>query len=288
MFHQHWFHNCTFAPMNFRLFIGFIFISLIFVSCDEYQKVLKSPNPELKYAKSIEYYEAGEYQKAMSLFEEIMSLYKGTDKGQKIYYYYAYTNFRLGLLLSAAYYFRNYYSTYPNSENAEDALFMSAYCNYLDSPKPTLDQTPTYLALEELQIFVNTFPESELVDSANVLVDELNLKLETKAYYNAKLYYKIRKYKSAIVALNEVLANYPSSTYEKEIKLLVIKAYYYLAINSIEEKKLERFNLGIEAYTDFIDNFADSDKAEEAELFYAKLVREKEKLLLENPSYYEL
>lgn len=274
--------------MMFRFFLSLSIISLLFSACSDYQKVLKSPNPELKYAKSIEYYEAEEYEKVMPLFEELLPLYKGTDKGQKIYLYYAYTNFYTGYLIAAAYHFRNYFSTYPNSEEAEEALFMSAYCNYLDSPKPSLDQSPTKLALEELQIFVNTFPQSELVDSANVLVDELNLKLETKSFYNAKIYYQIRKYKSAIVALNDVLVNYPSSVYEEEIKLLIVKSYYYLAINSIEEKKIERFDLGIEAYTDFIDNFAEGEKAKEAEIFYGKLVREKEKTLLENPSYYEL
>ena len=193
-------------------------VVLVLSACSEYQKILKSPNPELKYEKSIEYYEEGEYLKALPLFEELIPLYRGTDKGQKIYFYYAYTNFHLDYLTSAAYHFRTYSSTYSLSTFAQEALFMSAYCNYLEAPGPTLDQTPTQLALEELQIFVNTYPESELVDSANVLVDQLTFKLEKKKFLNAKQYYTIRKYKSAIVALNNVITEYPSTQFIEEIR----------------------------------------------------------------------
>jgi len=259
---------------------------LIFIiglsSCSEYQRVLKSPNPELKYEKAIEYYEGGEYEKASPLFEELIPLYRGTDKGQEIFFYYAYTSFYQGYLISAAYHFRKYSSTYPLSERAEEALFMSAYCNYLDSPVPTLDQTPTKLALEELQIFVNTYPQSDLVDSANVLVDELNLKLETKAFLNAKQYYKIRKYKAAITALENMLTDYPGSRYAEETKYLIVLSYYELAINSIDEKKLERFDEGIAAYIDFIDNFADGSFSNEAQITYAKMVKKREEFLTGN------
>lgn len=266
----------------------FITVIALLFACNEYQKVLKSPNPELKYTKSIEYYEAKEYSKASPLFEELIPLYRGTEKGQKIYFYYAYTNYHMGFLLPAAYHFRKYADTYPLSEFAEESLFMSAYCNFLDSPSPTLDQTPTALALEELQIFVNTFPESKLVDSANTLVDKLEYKLEVKEFYNAKQYYTIRKYKSAMVALNAMLSNYPDTEFAEEIKFLVLESYYHLSINSIDSKKKERFEEGIEAYYDFIDNFADGKRANEAQEIYAKLVREREKFLLENPTTDEL
>ena len=274
--------------MRKNVFFVFVIVSLIFSGCSEYQKVLKSPNPELKYTKSIEYYEDGQYLKALPLFEELLPLYKGTEKGQKLYFYYAYANFHIDDLYQAAYHFRSYASTYSLSQYAQESLFMSAYCNYLDAPGPSLDQTPTKLALEELQIFVNTYPESELVDSANTLVDLLNSKLETKEFLNAKQYYKIQKFQSAIVALNNLITKYPDTGYLEEIKLIILKSYYYLATNSVFSKKKQRFTEGIEAYYDFIDNFADGKSIEEAKLVYAKLIREQERFLAENPSKDEL
>jgi len=272
---------------NLRAFL-FIFGLLLIFACNEYNRVLKSPNPELKYNKSVEYYENEEYAKSLPLLEELIPLYKGTEKGKKIYFYYCYTNYYLNYMIAAAYHFKRFANTYPHSEEAEDALFMSAFCNYLESPVPTLDQAPTRQALEELQTFANTYPKSPLLDSANKLVDELRAKIETKDYLNAFQYYKIKRYKAAIVALENFQEQYPLSSFSEEVKLLVIKSYYYLAVNSIEEKKGERFEDGINAYFDFIDNFADGKNVNEAEMYYARLVREREEFLKEKRSTDEL
>lgn len=272
---------------NLRAFL-FIIGLLLISACNEYNRVLKSPNPELKYNKSVEYYENEEYAKSLPLLEELIPLYKGTEKGKKIYFYYCYTNYYLNYMIAAAYHFKRFANTYPHSEEAEDALFMSAFCNYLESPVPTLDQAPTRQALEELQTFANTYPKSPLLDSANKLVDELRAKIETKDYLNAFQYYKIKRYKAAIVALENFQEQYPLSSFSEEVKLLVIKSYYYLAVNSIEEKKGERFEDGINAYFDFIDNFADGKNVNEAEMYYARLVREREEFLKEKRSTDEL
>jgi len=272
---------------NLRAFL-FIIGLLLISACNEYNRVLKSPNPELKYNKSVEYYENEEYAKSLPLLEELIRLYKGTEKGKKIYFYYCYTNYYLNYMIAAAYHFKRFANTYPHSEEAEDALFMSAFCNYLESPVPTLDQAPTRQALEELQTFANTYPKSPLLDSANKLVDELRAKIETKDYLNAFQYYKIKRYKAAIVALENFQEQYPLSSFSEEVKLLVIKSYYYLAVNSIEEKKGERFEDGINAYFDFIDNFADGKNVNEAEMYYARLVREREEFLKEKRSTDEL
>lgn len=269
--------------------ILFIILTIIvFHSCSDYNKILKSPNPELKYNKAMELYNEEDYSRALPLLEELVPLYRGTEKGKRIYYFYCYTEYNLGYRISAAYHFKQFSNTYPNSEESEDALFMAAYCNYLESPIPSLDQAPTYQALEELQIFANTYPKSPLLDSANNLVDELRAKLEAKAYLNASQYYKIRRYKAAIVALNNFQEEYPLSNYSEQVKLLILQSYYYLATNSVEEKKEERFDEGIEAYYDFIDNFAGGKYVNEAEDYYARLTREREKFIQDKKESDEL
>ena len=66
---------------------------------------------------------------------------------------------------------------------------MYAYSNYLLSPIPTLDASETQAGINSLQLFINTYPEHELVDSSNVLMDKLRNKLEEKSYLNSKQYY---------------------------------------------------------------------------------------------------
>ena len=71
-------------------------ISLILIllsSCSKYQKVLKSDNYNYKYEKAVMYYDNGDYNRAMPLFNELSTVFKGTSKIQQVSYYYAYCNY---------------------------------------------------------------------------------------------------------------------------------------------------------------------------------------------------
>ena len=66
-----------------------IFILFLNSACGEYQKILKSTDIDFKFQKAIEFFDNEEYVKAYPLFEELMTFYRGTNKAQEIYYYYA-------------------------------------------------------------------------------------------------------------------------------------------------------------------------------------------------------
>ncbi len=256
----------------------FIFLVVLVSSCSEYAKVTKSTDVEYKYTKAVEYYEKGQYSKALSLFDELGTLFRGSDRSQEIHYYIANSHFALEDYYFAAYYYKNFTKTYPRSSRAEEALFKSAYCSYLNSPVSNLDQTDTELAIDEFQLFLNRYPQSQLKDSTNVMIDELRMKLEEKAFNNSKLYYLTEDYKSATVALQNMLVDFPDSPHREEIEFLVVKSSYLLAINSIASKKEERLNATIEHYHKFVDTFQDSDYVKKAEDYYADALRELDKM----------
>ena len=64
--------------------IIFISLSLILLSCSKYQKVLKSTDFSMKYDKAIEFYNKGDFNRALPLLEELSSVYRGTDKSEEI------------------------------------------------------------------------------------------------------------------------------------------------------------------------------------------------------------
>jgi len=74
-----------------------------------------------------------------------------------------------------------------------------------------------------------------------MLLDELRLKLQTKSFNNAYLYYKLGYYKAAGIALKNSLKDYPDSPFKEEILYTAAKAAYLYADKSVEEKKQERF-----------------------------------------------
>lgn len=230
-------------------FFFLILVTLVSTSCSKYQKLIKSTDNELKYSKAIEYYDKGDYYKAQQLFDQILVFYRGTDKAEKISYYSAYCYYKVKDYILAGYYFGNFSTSFPTSQFAEECSFMSAYCNYLDSPSASLDQTNTLAAISSLQLFINQYPGSQRIEQCNQLIDELRGKLEKKAFNIAMLYYKMDDFKAAIISLNNLLKEYPDTKEREKVLFSLLDAKYKYAINSIPEKKKERIDNALEAYT---------------------------------------
>ena len=77
-----------------------------------------------------------------------------------------------------------------------------------------------------MQNFMNKYPYSDYSIEANKIIDELQVKLETKNFDNAKKYYKTRNYKSAIIALNNFENDFPDSSLNEEGGYLKILSQY--------------------------------------------------------------
>jgi outer membrane protein assembly factor BamD len=260
------------------LFLVFILLTIIFQSCGDFQKLIKSTDNEKKYDKAIEYYEDGDYYKALMLLEQLNTIYRGTEKAEKLNYYLAYCYYEQGDYLMASYYFKNYARSFPNTDRAEECLFMNAYCYYLDSPKYSLDQSNTIQAMTEFQLFINQYPDSERVEKANTLIDELRDKLELKNFEIAMLYYKMRNYEAAITTFENILKDFPDSQHKEEIIFYSLDAYFNYAINSISEKKKERFDKAMESYNVLLLKYPESDFVDQAQNIYKKTQKELENL----------
>jgi len=253
-----------------KLFFQILIITSFIFSCGKYQKVLKSDDYNYKYVQAVLYYEAGDYNRAMPLFNELSTIFKGTDKIEEVNFYYAYCNYSTGDNLMAAYLFRNYTINFPNSKHTEECAYMSAYCYYNEAPSYSLDATNTLIAIKELQSFIDRYPSSIRVEKCNILIDELRSKLSLKAFENAKQYFTTSNYKSAIIALENVLIDFPTFSNREEVHYLIIKSTYLLAINSISSKVKERLQQTLEAYTHFNDNYPQSTYIAELKTTYKK------------------
>jgi outer membrane protein assembly factor BamD len=227
--------------------------------------MLKSTDLEAKEAYAIKLYNKQKYYKALPLFEELITMFRGTKKSEMTYYYYAYTNYYLEDYETAAYDFGNFANSFPMSQYAEECAYMHAYCYYLDSPEYALDQTNTSKALNELQLFIDQYPHSARIEECNKLIDKLRYKLETKDYENARLYYHMQEYKAAYTAFRNLLKDYPASIYREESMFLAFKSAYLLAENSIEAKKSERYSSALIAYGEFNGTFPESKYKKEAD-----------------------
>ncbi len=215
----------------------------------------------MKYQEAVKLYEKGKYSKALVLFDDLSSKYRGQAQAEDLFYLIANANYKMRDYTSARFHFKNFASTYPSSPRAEECRFMAAYCYYIESPRSSLDQENTRKAIDELQIFVNYYPESEKAKEAAVLIQDLRDKLEKKAFDNAKLYYNMGSpddYRAAVIAFDNVLKQYPDTKYAEDIEYLMVKAQYEYANHSSPYKQESRFNDAIDFYDIFVNHFPES------------------------------
>lgn len=256
-----------------RVFL-YILIGFSLLGCDGYQQVIKKGTTEEKAAAAKKYYQNKQYAKAQPLLEELLGLYYGRNEKEEVYFYYCYTHFAMGEFLLAGYHFENFANTYPFSPKREEASYMAALCDYEKAMPPELDQDPTEGAIESLQSFINEYPNSEYVVECNQKIDELRGRMLKKVYSNAKLYYNLGYYKSAIVACTNALDDYPDIINRDELTFLIADSHYQYALNSIEAKQAERYSEALEAFESYKREFPNGEYVKTVERLEQQTKRE--------------
>ncbi|HPC26209.1 MAG TPA: outer membrane protein assembly factor BamD, partial [Paludibacteraceae bacterium] len=175
--------------------------------------------------------------------------------------------------MTASEYYKAYIKSYSTGKYIEEARFMVGYCYYLDSPDPRLDQTSTYNALSAFQEFLDFYPESKRVPEVNKLIDELNDKLAYKYYLNAKLYYNLgnymgNNYLSAVITAENALKKYPLNSYREDLMFLILESKYAQAVQSIPDKKIERYQNTIDEYYNYVNEFPEGKYKKQADKIF--------------------
>jgi outer membrane protein assembly factor BamD len=259
--------------------VSLIIIIVLLASCNEYQKALKSEDPAVKLAMATKMYEAKNYNKAIRIFEQITSVYRGKPESENLYFMFSQSYYNTKQYYLAGYQFESFVSSFPKSEKAQEASFLGAKSYSMLSPVYSLDQTDTTKAIEKLQAFIDTYPNSEYLGEANSIVKNLNEKLERKVFENAKGYNTISDYKSALVALDNFIADYPGTPFKDEALFYKYDSAYQLGINSVPSKMEERLNVAKVAYANLIKFKADTKYKKQADEMLARVEKDLQKFI---------
>lgn len=246
-------------------------IVLVLGSCSEYQKALKTEDVVIKYNVAEKQYEKGKYNKAIRLFEMIAPAFRGKPQAEKMFYMFAQSYYKTEQYYLAGYQFESFVSSYPKSEKIEEASYLAAKSYSKLSPVYSLDQTDTNKAIGKLQDFIDTYPNSEYLPEANATLKVLTDKLEKKAFEIAKQYNTIQDYKSAIVALDNFIADYPGTIFREDALFYKFDSTYQLAINSVPSKMQERLNNAKIAYANLMKVNVSAARKEKADAMLAQI-----------------
>jgi outer membrane protein assembly factor BamD len=236
---------------------------LSFAGCGEYQKILKSKDPDEKYQKALTYFNDKQYIKAQTLLDEVTGYYRGTDRSQDVLIYLSRSYMGQKDYTSAAEYFQAYIRNYPKGRYIIEARFQVGHCYYLNAPDAKLDQTETKKAIEFFTQFVELYPESPYVNQAYEEMNELYDRLAQKEYLNAKMYYNLGTYLgnnflSAEIVAKNALKDYPTNKYQEELNWIILQAKYQQLLHSLDSKRTERIIETEDEYYSFITQYPNS------------------------------
>lgn len=262
-----------------KLFVLLLPLCLL-AGCTQYAKVQKSMNVDYKYELAKVYYMEGKYEQSSMMLESVLAFTKGTVFAEESLYMLSMCYFQMGDYVTASHYFTTYVNTYPRGVYTETARFMSVRALYLDTPDPRLDQTSTIKAIGELQVFSEYYPYSKYREQASAMLYELHDRLVEKEYCSAQLYYDLgnymgNNYLACIITAQNALNDYPYTKLREELSMLVLRARYGMAKESVAEKMVDRYRETVDEYYAFKNEFPESKYMKEAD----KIYRETQKIL---------
>ncbi len=250
----------------------------------EFNNVYKSTDTKYKYEYAKESYALGKCQRAATLLQDLIVPQKGSQDAQECLYMLGMAEYKNMDYETAAETFKKYVKTYPRGEYAENAKYNVGQSLFMSTPEPRLDQTETVAAINAFQEYMDLYPDSKNKEAAQNKLFELQDKLVQKELHSAELYYNLgtyfgnnsggedggNNYQACIVTAQNALKDYPYTKMREEFSTLIMKSKFHLAEQSVEEKKLERYQDAEDECYGFLNEFPDSKEKKTAEHFIEK------------------
>ena len=260
--------------MKIRTLIIATLAVLATMSCkSQYELLLNSSDVDAKYEAAFQYFNEGKYSKAATLFESMAVLTNGTERDDTVRYYWGLSNYKFKDYYTAETNFEKFIENYPRSPFASDARYLRIDCLYRQTLRYELDQAPTYKAMNAISEYILEFPDNTHMKECKDMLEEMNARLDKKAYEAAKLYYKMEDYLASRVAFRNVLKDDADNIYREDILYLIAMSSYKYAQLSVPEKQRERYLTFIDDYLNFIGELPDSHYRKELDSVYQRAQR---------------
>lgn len=244
------------------------------ISCkSQYELLLNSNDADAKYEAAFAYYNDGKYSKAASLFESLSMLTDGTERDDTVKYYWGLSNYKFKDYYTAETNFEKFIESYPRSPFTSEARYLRLDCLYRQTLRYELDQSPTYKAMNAISEYILEYPSNTHMQQCKDMLEELNVRLDRKAYEAAKLYYRMEDYKASRVAFRNVLKDDAENIYREDILYLIAMSSYKYAHLSVPSKQKERYLTFVDDYYNFIGELPESHYRKELDAVYNKVQR---------------
>lgn len=121
--------------------------------------------------------------------------------------------------------YRRLLSDYPRSPLVPEAVYKLGLSFYDQSLPAELDQSMTLAAIEQLEYFAATYPESDFVPEAGEKIAELRARLAEKAHGTAALYLRLGDLAAARVYLETIVEDHPNTKWARLALLEIARSH---------------------------------------------------------------
>lgn len=264
--------------MNKIVWVALAFALLLSGCAKEFNQVYKSADYHYKYEYAKECFAQGKYTRAVTLLQELIVQAKGTAEAEESLYMLAMAEYCDRDYATASETFARYAKSYPRGVYAEMARYYVGESLYRNTPEPRLDQSETVQAIRAFQEYLDIYPDAQLKDKAQQRLFALQDKLVEKELFSAQLYYDLgsyfgnctsggNNYEACIVTAQNAIKDYPYTNRRENFAVLIMKSKFELAQQSVESKKLARFQDAEDECYGFINEYPDSKERKRAEQY---------------------
>jgi outer membrane protein assembly factor BamD len=210
----------TIHKINLSL-LAFLFCTCTYFSgCSSSGEKIDSDNPEKAFEIAKKKFDRGDYVNAIEDFSLIQVMFPGTEVIEKAQFYIAESYYYQKEYILADYEYTKFLEDKPSiSPLYPDAMYKLGLTYYQLSPKYSLDQQYSKLAIDQLLKYIQQFPNDKHVGDADLKIKELKNKLAYKDFVIAENYMKIDNNRSAALYFKSVYEDYIESDWADDAML---------------------------------------------------------------------
>jgi outer membrane protein assembly factor BamD len=210
--------------------------------------------PEDRLSRADDLMSEGKCAKAIIEYEQVLSEYPRPEIAERAKFSLAQCRMNLEEYDLAIQDFEVFIDSHPKSGMLDDAMYMIALCYLRQSPRPERDQSETMKALNELNLLIREYPDTDVREQAEQAIIECRSKLAQKDYLNGELYLKMGHYKSARIYFDAVMAHYGETAWAP--RALLAKGITYAKENDPDKAR--------QAFEQVLTDFPSSDVTRQA------------------------
>ena len=226
---------------------------------------LDADTPQQAFEKGLELYERGKYLRAIDYFRGVFDYGRTHEWADDATFYLGRAYQANDEFVLAANEYGRFVELYRGDPRAEEAEFYRVQSYVALSPRFELDQSDTERAVTYGRLYLNRYPQGAHADEVVTVIERLRAKLARKQYETARLYETRELYEAAALSFEEVLDQFPTSTYADDALAGAVVNWVRYAERSIPTRRAARYQSAVDNYQRLLEIFPDSPRLKEVE-----------------------